>query len=121
MFASIIANKEKDPQTYESYREIMEEFAVRKLSEGRMNEDYAAVYQEFLGNPKTEARGRAIASRLFTCRLFCDDKKVRSVIVRHNQMEREEIYPCSHGVAYPGFIRTMRLSFFRMSSSAAMR
>ena len=101
MFASIIANKEKDRQTYESYRGMMEDFAVRKMSEGRMNEDYAAIYQEFLGNPKTEAQGRAIASRLFTCRLFCDDKKVRSVIVRHNQMEREEIYPCSHGVAYP--------------------
>ena len=87
----------------------------------RMNEDYAAVYQEFLGNPKTEARGRAIASRLFTCRLFCDDKKVRSVIVRHNQMEREEIYPCSHGVAYPRIYTDDAVVLFRMSSSAAMR
>ena len=29
----------------------MEEFAFRKLREGRMNENYAAVYQEFMPEP----------------------------------------------------------------------
>lgn len=100
LFASIIAGKEQDPKTYENYRETMKDFAVRKLAEGRMNENYAAIYQEFLCDPKDAAQGQAIASRLFTYRLFCDDKKVRFVIVRHSQMEREEIYPCSQGVAY---------------------
>ena len=36
LYACIIAGKERDPQTYESYRESMEEFAFRKLREGRM-------------------------------------------------------------------------------------
>ena len=38
---------------------------------------------------------------MFTCRLYTDDPKVRSVIVRHRQMKQEEIYPCIHGIAYP--------------------
>ena len=37
----------------------------------------------------------------FTYRLYTDDPKVRSVIVRHRQLKQEEIYPCVHGIAYP--------------------
>ncbi|MFR7395618.1 MAG: DUF5717 family protein [Blautia wexlerae] len=101
LYACIIAGKERDPQTYESYRESMEEFAFRKLREGRMNENYAAVYQEFMREPSDSEKAQVIASRMFTCRLYTDDPKVRSVIVRHRQMKQEEIYPCMHGIAYP--------------------
>lgn len=101
LYACIIAGKERDPQTYESYRESMEEFAFRKLREGRMNENYAAVYQEFMREPSDSEKAQVIASRMFTCRLYTDDPKVRSVIVRHRQMKQEEIYPCIHGIAYP--------------------
>lgn len=101
LYACIIAGKERDPQTYESYRESMEEFAFRKLREGRMNENYAAVYQEFMREPSDSEKAQVIASRMFTHRLYTDDPKVRSVIVRHRQMKQEEIYPCIHGIAYP--------------------
>ena len=37
LYACIIARKEQDPQTYESYRDSMRDFAMRKLREGRMN------------------------------------------------------------------------------------
>lgn len=38
---------------------------------------------------------------MFTHRLYCDDPKVRYVIVRHDQLREEESYPCIQGVAYP--------------------
>ncbi|MDO4273024.1 MAG: DUF5717 family protein [Eubacteriales bacterium] len=101
IYASVIAHKEQEPQTYESYRESMRTFASQKLNEGRMNENYAAVYQEFLSSPQNKEEAEALSRRMFTCRLYCDDKKIRHVIVRHCQMEREEIYPCVQGVAYP--------------------
>lgn len=101
IYASIISNKEREQSTYHDYREVMEEFARRKMAEGRMNENYAILYQEFLGDPKTDVQAESIAKKMFTFRLYCDDKKVRHVIVRHNQMEKEESYPCVQGVAYP--------------------
>ena len=79
----------------------MKDFALRKLQEGRMNENYAAVYQEFMREPEDSEEAQVIASRMFTYRLYTDDPKVRSVIVRHRQMKQEEIYPCVHGIAYP--------------------
>lgn len=101
LYACIIAQKEKDPKTYESYRDNMKDFALRKLQEGRMNENYAVVYQEFMREPEGSEEAQIIASRMFTYRLYTDDPKVRSVIVRHRQLKQEEIYPCVHGIAYP--------------------
>ncbi len=66
-----------------------------------MNENYAAVYQEFMREPANREEAQVIASRMFTYRLYTDDPKVRSVIIRHRQMKQEEIYPCMHGIAYP--------------------
>ena len=101
IYASVIAHKEREMQTYQEYEQNMRIFALEKLLQGRMNENYAALYQEFAAKPKTKELGQAIASKMFTCRLYCDDPKIRQVIVRHGQMEKEEMYPCVQGVAYP--------------------
>lgn len=101
VYASIVGHKAQEPQVYENYKENMRTFAAHKLYEGRMNESYAALYQEFFGSPRDEREARMLAGKMFTCRLYCDDKKIRQVIVCHSQMEREEIYPCVQGIAYP--------------------
>ena len=101
IYASIIGNKGRQPQTYADYRDHMKIFAMRKAKEGRMNENYAILYQEFLSEPKTENQAKLIAEKMFTNRLYCDDRKIRYVIVRHEQLREEEIYPCIQGVAYP--------------------
>ncbi len=102
IYSRVIADKEADPANYQSYQKSMAVFAKKKLSEGCMNEHYAAIYQEFLTDPKTKEEANAIAGRMFTYRLFCDDKKIRSAIVKHSQMAvQEEVYPCVQGVAYP--------------------
>ena len=101
IYASIVGNRGRQPQTYADYRDHMKIFAMRKAKEGRMNENYAVLYQEFLSNPKTEGQAKLLVQKLFTHRLYCDDKKIRYVIVRHEQLREEEVYPCIQGVAYP--------------------
>lgn len=101
VYASVISHKEQEPSTFSDYQESMKNFAIQSLSQGRMNENYAALYQEFMKKPKDRGEAEALAHKLFTCRLYCDDKKIRQVIVRHSQLLREEIYPCVQGVAYP--------------------
>lgn len=101
IYASVIGHKEQEPSTFERYRENMEAFAQKKLSEGYMNENYAALYQEFMMEPENVAQAKKLAGKLFTYRLYCDDPKIHKVIVRHAQLAREEIFPCIQGVAYP--------------------
>ena len=101
VYASVIAGREKEPLIYDSYKESIKTFAARKLKEGQMDENYAALYQEFLFCPDSREEAERIAGILFTYRLYCDDPKIHSVIVRHSQMKEEEVWPCVQGVAYP--------------------
>ena len=68
VYASVIAFKEKDPKTYENYKDNMERFAYRKLREGQLDENYAILYQEFLFDPVSAEDGEAIAPKMFTYR-----------------------------------------------------
>ena len=45
----------------------MKIFAMRKAKEGRMNENYAVLYQEFLSNPQNRRTGKiARAEAVYT-------------------------------------------------------
>lgn len=101
VYASVIAFKDKDPKTYENYRDNMERFARRKMRDGQMDENYAILYQEFLFDPVSREEGEIAAPKMFTYRLYCDSKEVHQVIVRHSQFAAEENYPCNKGIAYP--------------------
>lgn len=100
VYANVIRNKDIDRNTYQSYREAMEQFAREKLLQHKINEDYAVIYREFVREIKSKEIAEAMGEVLFTHRLYCDDKKVRNVIVCHGALEREESYPCVNGVAY---------------------
>lgn len=100
VYANVIRNKDLDKNTYQSYRTAMESFARAKLLEGRMNEDFAVLYQEFCMNIAGMDGKEALARVLFTHRIYVDDPKVRKVIVRHGALKTEQSYPCNDGVAY---------------------
>ncbi len=102
VYANVVRHKNEDRFTYENYRRIVYSFACRKLQEGAISEDYAVLYQELADNGiEEEWAVEALSQVAFTNRLYCDDSKIRNVIVRHSQMAKEEVYPCVKGVAYP--------------------
>ena len=51
IYANVIQNKATDPQAYSSYQETIQRFAKSKILEGKMNENYAVIYQECLSKP----------------------------------------------------------------------
>lgn len=100
IYSNIIRNKETDRETYQAYKQNMEVFACDKIKEGRMNEDFAVVYQEFCVNSEDENVRAALAKVLFTYRVYCDDPKICKVIVRHTAMKEEQVYLCTDRTAY---------------------
>ncbi len=100
VYANVIRNKEIDKATYYSYRKAMEKFALESLSDGKINEDYATIYQECFDKLESTEVGEQLANVMFTYRVFCDDAKIRNVIVCHKQLKQEAVYPCKDGVAY---------------------
>lgn len=100
LYASVIRHKEQDRTSYLNYGKAMTKFAMDSLKKGRMNEDYAVLYQEFLSRPESYEAGQLLAGILFTCKLTCENRNIRSVVVCHNALKKEQVYPCIDGVAY---------------------
>jgi hypothetical protein len=100
VYANVIRNKALDKTTYQSYRTAMEAFARAKLLEGRINEDFAVLYQEFCMNIQGLDGQEALAKVLFTHRVYVDDPKVRKIVVCHSALREEQSYPCNEGTAY---------------------
>ncbi len=105
VYANILSHRQEDPKTYAHYEPIMKDFALQKLREGKMNENYGLLYQEFAKEPFDAQEAELVGGVLFTYQLRCSDPKIRQIAVRHSQMDREEIYPCQDGVAYPRIYR----------------
>ncbi len=100
VYANVIRNKEIDKATYHSYSKAMDRFALESLRAGKINEDYATIYQECLDKLESVEVGEQLADVMFTYRVFCDDTKIRNVIVCHKQLQQEKVYPCKDGIAY---------------------
>ena len=99
LYASIIRHKEQDGTSYLNYEKTMERFAAESLKKGRMNEDYAVLYQEFLSNPQTKEEAALLCRVLFMQKLNCSSRNIRKVIVCHNALNQEQAYPCADGEA----------------------
>ena len=101
IYSLIVRHKEEDPDTYENYRQQMENFAVAKLTEGKMNEYLSVLYTEFILPRKDLELASALARVAFTHRLVCRDPAIRRVVICHPSLKDENIYELAGGEAYP--------------------
>ena len=101
IYASVTENRAADPESYDSYRTAMKIFAEERLYEGKISEDMAVLYRNFIPRPENYDQAKGMGAVCFCRRLYCDSPSVRTVIVRHYQLKREERYPLLKGVAYP--------------------
>ena len=100
VYANIIRDKEKDLQMYQKYTDIIQAFMQKSLAGHKINEDYAVIYQECLEHIDNRETAIKAAQIAFTHRLYCDDSKVRRVIVCHGPLLKEKAYPCIDKVAF---------------------
>ncbi len=100
IYANVIQNKGQDQTTYLSYRSDMEEFAKEKVLEGKINENYALIYQEFLTEVDSVMLARALLGVMFIQKVGVKDKNIRNVVVCHKALVKEQVYPVSEQCAY---------------------
>lgn len=100
IYANVIRNKERDKTTYISYRKAMEQFAKEQLRQGQINEDYAVIYQEIFKEVDDPQTAGELVHVLFTCKVNVKDKNIRNVIVCHNALREEAVYPVKDQCAY---------------------
>ncbi len=100
IYANVIRNRDKDPATYSRYESAMSEFAVKALEMKRIDSSYAVLYQTFSDEFARLDLEKEIAEVMFTNRVYTDDQRVREVIMCHDELQKEDIYPIRQGIAY---------------------
>lgn len=100
LYAYVIRHKEKDPKTYEAYCQAMSRFAVEQLEEGRISENLAVVYEEFIHEETLdEALAKQLPAVLFSREITCYNSEIIGVAVAHQELDQEEFVPLVQGKA----------------------
>lgn len=94
LYAYIIKNRERYPDLEPSYRIAIERFVLEQVKAGHINENLAYLYRSVLSkNMMTEELAYAFAPLLFMHRIYVDNPKVKNVVVIHEKLNGESIYP----------------------------
>lgn len=99
LYAYIIKNSEKYPDLESSYRIAIERFVLEQVRQGHINENLAYLYKKILAEQMiTEETAYAFAPLLFMHRIYVDNPKVKSIVVIHEKVNGESIYPVSDNI-----------------------
>lgn len=100
LYAYVVRNKASMEETYESYRQMMEDFALRQLEAGRVSNNLAVLYEEFI---REGCVNEKIASELpavmFCHEILCENPNIVGVYVTHRELGGEEFVPFVKGRA----------------------
>lgn len=101
LYVNIIANKERQPEVYQQYRQPMEQFANEQMIKRHMDDNLAVIYEEVLRAGAADIRiWEALCDVVFVHKITCFEKKAAYVIVLQKQLKRPQIVPLTNGVAY---------------------
>lgn len=100
LFSYIIRHKGEEEDIYLSFLGLIEQFALKRLSEGAQNHLLAVIYPEIL-KPElmNEFYLQKLSGLLFCEELSCDNPNITGVYVQHKELMSEEYYPLEKGKA----------------------
>ena len=101
LYASVILHREEDPTGYTNYAKHMRSYALESLRRGRIDRNYAVLYEHFFSKPENPEIASLMTRVLFVQRVTVSAEEIRQVVVCHQALQREEYYPVKNGVAYP--------------------
>lgn len=100
LYSYIIKNRENDPGTYESYQEIIENFAFKQIEAGRISENLAICYEQFLNEENiTDEIADKLPNIMFAHEVRCANPDIAGVYVRHRELKTEQFVPLVNGRA----------------------
>jgi len=113
LYAKVIENRREDEDVFLSYREQIERFTIKQVSDGHMNRDLAVIYR-FVLNESVISKEMAdrLVNLIFTHRICIDSDIVTKVIVYQNHECVGHSYPIVNKEAFvPLFNKNFTILF----------
>ena len=99
LYAYVIRNRESLPDLEQNYHIAIERFVVDQIKLGHMNENLAYLYQNILAPQMLrDETTYAFTPLLFTHRIYIENPNITSVVVLHDKINGESIYPVENHV-----------------------
>ena len=101
LYANVIFNKSEHMKIYHEYAPTMEDFMEKMIVKGRVNDDLTVIYDEFLEPDSVSSMyaGKLI-NIIFRRKIVCSNKKVRAVVISHEELHDVQRVPLVNGEAY---------------------
>lgn len=102
LYANLIDHKRELAETYETYKENMQIFAIEQIEAEHIDENLARIYEDCLILDMIKPdMARHLAKILFACEVKIADPEAKNVVLVQSQFEGELIFPVEGGKAYP--------------------
>lgn len=101
LYASIVKNKDSQPEVYKKYYDNIEKFALEQIAKGKVNKRLSIIYNQILRESMVdmEIAGK-LSPIMHTYRLRCFNENMEEVVVIHKEIVSKERYRIKDGVAY---------------------
>ena len=118
LYANLIDHKREYADTYDTYREHMQVFAVEQIEQEHIDGNLAKIYSDvlFIEMIKPEM-ARHLSRILFAYEVKIDDPLAKNVVLVQSQFEGEMIFKIENGYAYPTIYSGDYMLFTEDSSS----
>lgn len=101
LYANIIVNKDDYVNVYHEYIGNIEAFMGEQILKGNIDDDLSVIYAEFLDPGQvSEKYAFQLINIIFKRKLICQNKRIRSVAIKHRELDKEVIVQVHDGVAY---------------------
>lgn len=101
LYANIIANKENDVETYNSYRKIMEDFCYEQFGAGNISSNLAIIYREFWSEEFYSEKYALILSKfMFVHKIMCDRSDIVGAYICHKELKQATFVQLNNSCAY---------------------
>lgn len=101
LYVNIIAAKERQPEVYQRYRRMMEQFAMEQLEAGHISDNLAVIYDDMLRiGILNEELSHCLAKVLFTHKLVCMEPKAARAVIYEKALAKPQVVPIVGGTAY---------------------
>lgn len=101
LYVNIIANRHRQPEIYEQYKESMHAFAMAQMEQGHMDDNLAVIYQDVLAEmPVGQAEAEHLVRILFVHKLTCMEPRITRVIVMQEPLQQAAVIPVRGQTAY---------------------
>lgn len=101
LYSNIVKFMNPESTLYRQYERDIEQFAMEQLLRSRVNSRLVTLYQHVLYKEMVDEQvARVLPAILRSCRITISNKKIRSVVVCYEELDREDVVAVKDGVAY---------------------